>query len=87
MRQLARRASLVVRETAFDQVEKAAGGRSESTTELASKLDAAPDAAEIARSFHLPPPRNAGSAVRPAAAQPPAAPSTNRSSAPTWNRS
>src|SRR5262249_44267442 len=40
MRGLARRAALVVRETAFDQVEKAAGGRSETTLDLANRLDA-----------------------------------------------
>src|SRR5262249_29305318 len=75
MRQLARRASLVVRETAFDQVEKAAGGRSEVTTEFARKLDAMPDAADIARNFHLPPARNAGGGpARPPAPAPPATP-------------
>jgi len=74
MRGLARRAALVVRETTFDQVEKAAGGRSEATVELANQLDAAPEAVEIARSFHLPPPKNAGPAVRTTTAAPPAAP-------------
>ena len=69
LRQLARRASLVVRETTFDQVEKAAGGRSEPTAELAHKLDSAQDAPEIAKAFHLPPPKNAGPAT-PAAATP-----------------
>ncbi|HXA52362.1 MAG TPA: HEAT repeat domain-containing protein, partial [Candidatus Acidoferrum sp.] len=73
MRGLARRAALVVRETAFDQVEKAAGGRSETTVELARQLDAAPDAVEIARSFHLPPPKNAPATLSTAAA-PPATP-------------
>lgn len=72
MRQLARRASLVVRETTFDQVEKAAGGRSEVTVDLARKLDSTPDTAEIARNFHLPPARNA--APRATAAPAPAAP-------------
>jgi hypothetical protein len=60
LRGLARRASLIVRETTFDAVEKAAGGRSETTVELSRKLDAAPDAAEVAKRFHLPPPRSAG---------------------------
>ena len=56
---LASNASLIVRETTFAPVERAAGGRNETTLELARKLDAAPDAAEVARAFHLPPPRNA----------------------------
>jgi hypothetical protein len=70
MRQLARRASLAVRETTFNQVEKAAGGRAETTIELMRQLDSAPDAAEIARAFHLPPPRNAGPARAVATAAP-----------------
>jgi hypothetical protein len=74
MRALARRASLVVRETAFDQVEKAAGGRSEPAVEIARQLDSAPDAAEIAKAFHLPPARNAGPAARTPAPAPAAAP-------------
>ena len=40
-------------------MERAAGGRSESTLELAHQLDADADAAETVRAFHLPPPRNA----------------------------
>jgi hypothetical protein len=71
LRGLARRASLIVRETTFDAVEKAAGGRSETTAELARKLDASPEAAEVAKSFHLPPPRNAPQTV---AAPAPASP-------------
>jgi HEAT repeats len=74
MRQLARRASLVVRETTFEQVEKAAGGRSETTLDLGHKLDSLPDAAPIARSFHLPPPKNAPAAAISASTPPPAAP-------------
>ncbi len=74
MRQLARRASLIVRETPYKQVEQAAGGRSEATMELARGLDAAPDGAEIARAFHLPAPKNA--AAHQAAEAAPAAPST-----------
>jgi hypothetical protein len=68
MRALARHASLIVRETTFAAVERAAGGRSETTLELAHKLDGSPDAAEFARAFHLPAPRNANPAARPAAA-------------------
>jgi len=49
-------------------VERAAGGRNETTLELARKLDASPDAAEVARAFHLPPPRNATPAASAAAA-------------------
>ncbi len=67
MQTLARNASLIVRETSFAQVERAAGGRNEATLELARKLDAAPD---VARAFHLPPPRNAGAAPKPPAAAP-----------------
>jgi len=59
MRQLARRASLIVRETTFNQIEKAAGGRNEATVELAARLDAESDSAEIAHAFHLPPSKNA----------------------------
>ncbi len=59
MRLLARNASLIVRETTYAPVERAAGGRSESTLELAHQLDADADAAETVRAFHLPPPRNA----------------------------
>ena len=59
MRRLARNASLIVRETAYAQVEKAAGGRNESTLELARKLDGSAEAVEVARAFHLPAPKNA----------------------------
>jgi hypothetical protein len=57
MRDLARRAALVVREVPFDAVEKAAGGRSETVLELARKLDI--DAPEVAKAFHAPAPRGA----------------------------
>jgi hypothetical protein len=57
MRDLARRASLLVREMPFDAVERAAGGRSETVLELARKLDSTPDAADVAKAFHVPPPR------------------------------
>jgi hypothetical protein len=67
---LARNASLIVRETAFGQVERAAGGRNEATLELARKLDGSAEAAGVARAFHLPPPRTAGMAPKPAAAPP-----------------
>jgi HEAT repeat protein len=71
LRDLARRAALVVRETPFDAVERAAGGRSETVQELSRKLDSLPDAADVARAFHLPPPRNARAAgSTPAAAVP-----------------
>jgi hypothetical protein len=63
MRLLARDASLIVRETTFAPVERAAGGRSETTLEVAHKLDASPDASDVARAFHLPAPRNAGPAT------------------------
>jgi hypothetical protein len=68
MRLLARNASLIVRETTFAPVERAAGGRSETTLEVAHKLDASPDAAEVARAFHLPAPRNASPVATTAAA-------------------
>ncbi len=70
MRRLAGNASLMVRETTFPQVERAAGGRSETTLELTRKLDGTPDAVELARAFHLPPPRNASAAVKPVEAGP-----------------
>jgi HEAT repeats/Squalene-hopene cyclase C-terminal domain len=68
MRTLAWDASLIVRETTFTAVERAAGGRSETTLELARKVDAAPDGAELARAFHLPPPRNASPVTKSVAA-------------------
>jgi hypothetical protein len=56
MRELALRASLVVREAPpFEAVEKAAGGRSETVLELGRKLDA--EAPDVAKAFHAPPPR------------------------------
>jgi hypothetical protein len=56
MRELAGRASLMVREVPpFEAVEKAAGGRSETVMELGRKLDA--EAPEVAKAFHAPPPR------------------------------
>ncbi len=70
MQTLARNASLIVRETTFAQVERAAGGRNEATLELGRKLDAEGEAAGVARAFHLPPPRTAGAATKPAVAPP-----------------
>ena len=67
MRLLARNASLIVRETTYAPVERAAGGRSESTLELAHQLEADADAAETVRAFHLPPPRNAAPTITAAA--------------------
>jgi len=55
LRDLAKRASLMMREVPFEEVEKAAGGRSETVLELARKLDA--NAPEVAKAFHAPPPR------------------------------
>ena len=60
MRTLAAKASLMVRETSFAAVERLAGGRGENTKELARKLDASADAADVARAFHLPPARETG---------------------------
>jgi hypothetical protein len=68
MRLLTRNASLIVRETTFAAVERAAGGRSETTLEVAHKLDGSPDAADVARAFHLPAPRNASPVAATAAA-------------------
>ena len=72
LRDLARRASLLVRETPYDSVERAAGGRSETVLELARKLDATPGTADVAKAFHAPPPRNAKAAAT--AAVPPSQP-------------
>jgi hypothetical protein len=58
MRDLARRTALIVRETPFDAVERAAGGRSETVLEVARKIDATPEAADVAKNFHMPPARN-----------------------------
>jgi hypothetical protein len=63
MRELARRASLMVREVPFEQVEKVAGGRSETVLELARKLDA--EAPDVAKTFHAPPPRGRSGAPAP----------------------
>ncbi|MDE3195059.1 MAG: hypothetical protein KGN84_01860, partial [Acidobacteriota bacterium] len=57
MKRLARMAALMVRETPYAQVEKAAGGRGSDTLDLARKLDTAGDAVEISKAFHLPPPK------------------------------
>jgi HEAT repeat protein len=57
MRRVARQASLMVRETPYNQVERAAGGTPDSVKELARRLDATPDAVEISKAFHIPPPR------------------------------
>jgi len=54
MRRLAQRASLMVRETVYSSANQVAGDRGESTVELANKLDSTPDAAEVAKAFHLP---------------------------------
>ena len=54
MRRLAQRASLMVRETVYSATDRIAGERGESTVELAHKLDSTPDAAEVAKAFHLP---------------------------------
>jgi hypothetical protein len=63
-RELARRASLVVRETpAFEAVEKAAGGRSETVLELGRILDA--EAPDVAKAFHAPPTRTRTGAPAP----------------------
>ena len=63
MRRLARTAALMVRETPYAQVEKAAGGRGKDTLDLGHRIDAAGDAVEISKAFHAPPPRSASSAA------------------------
>jgi hypothetical protein len=56
LRELAKRASLLVRESPpFDAIERAAGGRSETVLELARKVDT--DAPDVAKAFHAPAPR------------------------------
>jgi hypothetical protein len=70
MQTLARNTSLIVRETSFAQVERAAGGRNEATLELGRRLDSQDEAAGVARAFHLPAPRSAGAAPKPAPAAP-----------------
>jgi len=59
MRGLALKASLIVRETPFAAAERLAGGRGDSTKELARTLDASAGAAEVIKAFHAPPPREA----------------------------
>uniref|UniRef100_Q01P27 HEAT domain containing protein n=1 Tax=Solibacter usitatus (strain Ellin6076) TaxID=234267 RepID=Q01P27_SOLUE len=70
MQTLARNASLIVRETPYTDVERAAGGRNEATLELAHKLDGEGESAAVARAFHLPAPRSAAAAPKPSAAPP-----------------
>jgi hypothetical protein len=59
---LARKALLIVRETPFKDVEAAAGGRSAGVMEASHWLDSHSETADIAKSFHMPPPRRPGSA-------------------------
>jgi hypothetical protein len=59
---LARKALLIVRETPFKDVEAAAGGRGAGVMEASHWLDSHSDAADIAKSFHMPPPRRPGAA-------------------------
>jgi HEAT repeats len=63
MRRLARMAVLMVRETPYAQVEKAAGGRGKDTLDLGRQIDSAGDAVEISKAFHVPAPKPAGSAT------------------------
>jgi hypothetical protein len=65
MRDLARRAALMVRETPYDAVERTAGGRSETVLEVARKIDSTPEIADLAKAFHVPPPRNAKAVAAP----------------------
>ena len=81
MRMLARNASLIVRETAFAPVERAAGGRSESTLELARQLDADADAADVGA--RLPPAPAAQCRSHRHCPPPPRRRSTKPSSGPT----
>ena len=60
LRRLARMGALMVRETPYPQVEKAAGGRGTDTIELGRHLDSAGDAVEISKAFHLPAPKPDG---------------------------
>lgn len=57
MRRLARMAALMVRETPYAAVEKAAGGRSREAMELGARLDAMGDAVEVSKAFHIPAPK------------------------------
>jgi hypothetical protein len=63
MRRLAERASLIVRETSFAAVNRVAGDRGESTLAIAKKVDNTPDAAEVAKAFHLPATTKAKAAI------------------------
>jgi len=69
LRQAAIKASLIVRETPYRQVDKVAGGRPESAEALGRKLDAIPNETQIAKDFRVPPPRAPG-AIRTAAPPP-----------------
>jgi hypothetical protein len=62
MRRLARIAALMVRETPYAAVEKAAGGRSKEAMDLGDKLISMGDAAEVARAFRIPAPKAANTA-------------------------
>ena len=63
MRRLARMAALMVRETPYAHVEKAAGGRGKDTLDLGRQIDNAGDAVEISKAFHVPAPKPAGAAT------------------------
>ena len=59
MRQLAERAALLARPVKFAQVNALAGEPGRETTLLAKRIDSLPEAAEVAKAFHPPPPKAA----------------------------
>jgi hypothetical protein len=70
IRTLAAKASLIVRETPYAAAERLAGGKGESTMALSRKLDALAGAADVAKAFHLPPPKEAAAYGAISAAKP-----------------
>ena len=68
MRQLAERAALLARPIKFPQVNAIAGEPGRETVLLAKRIDALPEAAEVAKAFHPPPPKAAVAKGQPLAA-------------------
>lgn len=68
LRGLAWKATLMVRDTPYKQVETAAGGRGPATIELTRRIDSASDSREITKAFHYTPAKPAGAAVVPTSA-------------------
>ncbi len=69
LRELAWKASLLVRDVPYKQVEAAAGGPGPSTLELTRRIDAGTQYREITKAFHNTPAKPVGAAVVPVSAE------------------